>query len=75
MLGKIIPSFILFTGTRLIFAGIDSTGFKITHASEYYISRAKLKRKNYAKLSIGVDVSKTDNMLSRLQEHLHDMTT
>ena len=34
VLGKIISSFILFTGTRHIFAGIDSTGFKITHASE-----------------------------------------
>jgi hypothetical protein len=30
LLGKIISSFILFTGTRHIFAGIDSTGFKIT---------------------------------------------
>ena len=53
MLGKIISSFILFTGTRHIFAGIDSTGFKITHASDYYTSRAKLRRKKYAKLSIG----------------------
>jgi len=59
LLGKIISSFILFTGTRHIFAGIDSTGFKITHASEYYTSRAKLRRrKKYAKLSIGVDVLK-----------------
>jgi hypothetical protein len=57
LLGKIISSFILFTGTRHIFAGIDSTGFKITHASEYYTSRAKL-RKKYAKLSIGADVLK-----------------
>ena len=57
MLGKIISSFILFTGIRHIFAGIDSTGFKITHASEYYTSRAKL-RKKYAKLSIGADVLK-----------------
>lgn len=54
MLGKIISSFILFTGTRHIFAGIDATGFKITYASEYYTNRAKLKRrKQYAKLSIG----------------------
>jgi hypothetical protein len=37
LLGKIVSSFILFTGTRHIFAGIDSTGFKITHTSEYYI--------------------------------------
>ena len=38
-----------------IFAGIDSTGFKITHASQYYTDRTELRRK-YAKLSIGVDV-------------------
>ena len=59
MLGKIISSFILFTGTRHILTGKDSTGFKITHASEYYTSRAKAKlrrRKKYAKLSIGADV-------------------
>ena len=55
MLGKIISSFILFTHPRHIFAGIDATGFKITHASEYYTNRAKL-RKKYAKLSIGADV-------------------
>ena len=58
MLGKIISSFILFTGTRHIFAGIDATGFKITHASEYYTNRAKLRKKKYAKLSIGADVLK-----------------
>ena len=57
MLGKILSSFILLTGTRHIFTGIDSTGFKITHASEYYTTRAKL-RKKYAKLSIGADVLK-----------------
>jgi len=56
LLGKIVSSFILFTGTRHIFAGIDSTGFKMTHASEYYTSRAKLRRKKHAKLSIGADV-------------------
>ena len=56
MLGKIISSFIIFTNTRHIYTGIDSTGFKITHASEYYTSRAKLRRKKYAKLSMGADV-------------------
>ena len=55
MLDRIISSFILFSGTRHIFAGIDATGFKILYASEYYTSRAKL-RKKYAKLSIGADV-------------------
>ena len=38
-----------------IFAGIDSTGFKITHASQYYVERIGRSRK-YAKLSIGADV-------------------
>jgi len=52
----IIASFIILTGTRYIFAGIDSTGFKLTHASEYYTERAKLrKRRKYTKLSIGAD--------------------
>jgi hypothetical protein len=56
LLGKIISSFIILTGTRHIFAGIDSTGFKVTHASEYYTERANLRRRKYAKLSIGADV-------------------
>ncbi len=55
LLGKIISSFIILTDTRHIFAGIDSTGFKVTHASQYYTERAKLRRK-YAKLSIGTDI-------------------
>ncbi|MGZ5550542.1 MAG: hypothetical protein ACXW07_07230, partial [Nitrososphaeraceae archaeon] len=56
LLGKIISSFILFTGTTHIFTSIDSTGFKITQVSEYYTSRTKLRRKKYAKLSIGATV-------------------
>ena len=56
LLGKIISSFIIVTGTRHIFAGIDSTGFKVTHASEYYTKRAKLRRRKYTKLSIGADL-------------------
>jgi hypothetical protein len=56
LLEKIISSFILLlTNIRKIFADIDSTGFKITHASQYYTERAGLRRK-YAKLSIGADV-------------------
>jgi hypothetical protein len=60
MLEKIISSFILFTDTRHIFTGIDATGFKMTHASEYYSSRSILKRrkKKYTKLSFGADVLK-----------------
>jgi hypothetical protein len=59
MLSKIISSFIIFTDTKHIFTEIDATGFKITHASEYYTNRTKLRRrKKYAILSIGVDVLK-----------------
>jgi hypothetical protein len=37
LLEKIISSFILLLDNiRKIFTGIDSTGFKITHASPYY---------------------------------------
>src|SRR5437016_11963567 len=56
LLEKIISSFILLlTDIRKIFTGIDSTGFKITHASQYYTERTGMRRK-YAKLSIGADV-------------------
>ena len=57
MLGKIISSFILFTSTRHIFTGIYTTGFQVTHASEYYTNRIKV-RKKYAKLSMGADALK-----------------
>lgn len=56
LLGKIISSFIILTKTRDIFAGINSTAFKVTHISEHYNERAKLKKRKYAKLSIGADV-------------------
>jgi len=46
---------LLLTNIRKIFTGIDSTGFKITHASQYYTERTRTRRK-YAKLSIGADV-------------------
>ena len=56
LLEQIISSFILlFTNISKIFTGIDSTGFKITHASQYYAERTSMRRK-YAKLSIGADV-------------------
>ena len=55
LLEKIISSFIVISGTRHIFVGIDSSGFKITHASQYYTDRTATRRK-YAKLSIGADV-------------------
>ena len=58
LLEKIISSFILLlTNFRKIFAGIDSTGFKITHASQYYTERTGFRRKNMRNyLSIGADV-------------------
>jgi Transposase DDE domain len=55
LLEKIISSFIVISGTKHIFVGIDSSGFKITHASQYYTERTATRRK-YAKLSIGADV-------------------
>ena len=55
LLEKIISSFIVISGTRRVFIGIDSTGFKMTHASQYYTERTGFRRK-YAKLSIGADV-------------------
>jgi hypothetical protein len=55
LLEKIISSFIVISGTRRVFVGIDSTGFKVTYASQYYTDRTGLRRK-YAKLSIGADV-------------------
>ena len=43
LLEKIISSFILLlTNIRKIFTGIDSTGFKITHASQYYTERTEI---------------------------------
>ena len=44
LLERIISSFIVISGTRHIFAGIDSTGFKMTHASQYYTERTELRR-------------------------------
>jgi hypothetical protein len=55
LLEKIISSFIVISGTKHIFVGIDSTGFKINHASQYHIEQTEARRK-YAKLSIGADV-------------------
>jgi hypothetical protein len=58
ILEKIISSFILLlTNIRKIFTGIDSSGFKSTHSSQYYAERTRL-RKKWIKLSIGADVLK-----------------
>ena len=51
ILEKIISSFIILTKIERLFVGIDSSGFKATHASQYYAERTKLRRK-YIKLSL-----------------------
>jgi hypothetical protein len=57
MLERIISFFIVLTNFRLIFVGVDSSGFKATHASQYYAERIKMKRRRrkYIKLSLGAD--------------------
>ena len=57
LLGKIISSFIILTKIGQLFIGIDSSGFKATHASQYYTERAKLtRRRKYIKLSLTADL-------------------
>jgi hypothetical protein len=53
---KIISSFFVINGTNRIFVGIDSTGFKVTHASQYYIDEQDLEENMRNYLSIGADV-------------------
>jgi hypothetical protein len=57
LLGKIISSFLILTKIGQLFIGIDSSGFKAAHASQYYTERAKLtRRRKYIKLSLTADV-------------------
>ena len=50
----ISSSFILLTTIRQIFFGIDSSGFKPTHASQYYYTEiSRLRKKWIKKLSVG----------------------
>ena len=58
MLERIISSFIVLTNIRQIFVGVDSSGFKATHASQYYTERAELRRRKYINVSLGADVLK-----------------
>lgn len=63
ILERIISSFILLTTIRQIFIGIDSSGFKPTHASQYYTERSSSSsssrlRKKWIKLSFGADMLK-----------------
>ena len=58
LLVKIISSFILLLkniNNRLLFVGIDASGFKLTNSSQHYTDRAKL-RKKYLKLSLAADI-------------------
>jgi Transposase DDE domain len=58
VLERMISSFIaLLINVNHIFFGIDSSGFKSSHSSQYYTDRARL-RKKWIKLSIGADVLK-----------------
>ena len=77
MLGKIVSSFIIFTGTRHTFTGIDATGFKITHMHQNTIQiEQNYVRKKYAKLSIGADVLKQIICNIKVRRgHLQDMIT
>ncbi|HEY7080769.1 MAG TPA: hypothetical protein VH500_13780 [Nitrososphaeraceae archaeon] len=45
LLEKIISLFIVISGTKHIFAGIEFTGFKMTSASQYYTERTAARRK------------------------------
>jgi hypothetical protein len=57
LLDKIISSSIILTKIGQLFVGIDSSGFKATHASQYYTERAKLRRRRrYVKLSLTADI-------------------
>ena len=57
LLERIVASFVLLTDIRQIFLGPDASGFKPTHASQYYTERAKLRRR-WVKLSVGADMIK-----------------
>ena len=56
ILAKIISSFILLLNhIHRLFIGIDSSGFKITNASQYYTDKVKIQKK-YLKLSVSADM-------------------
>jgi len=57
ILQRMITYFIALINVNHIFFGIDSSGFKSIHSSQYYTERAKL-RKKWIKLSVGADMLK-----------------
>ena len=67
ILERIISSFILLTTVKRIFVGIDSSGFKPSHASQYYTERSRL-RKKWIKLSVGADMLKQINLYHQDKE-------
>ena len=56
ILAKIISSFVLLLNyVNRLFIGIDSSGFKVSNASQYYTDKTKLRNK-YLKLSLSADL-------------------
>jgi hypothetical protein len=55
VLGKVISSFILLLNISKLFIGIDSSGFKLSTASQYYMDKSKVQKK-YLKLLLGAEV-------------------
>jgi hypothetical protein len=53
---RISGTLLVLTKIGQLFVGIDSSGFKATHASQYYVDRVKLRRRKYIKLSLAADV-------------------
>jgi hypothetical protein len=55
-MGKVISSFILLLlNISKLFIGIDSSGFKLSTASQYYMDKSKVQKK-YLKLLLGAEV-------------------
>jgi hypothetical protein len=55
-MGKVISSFILLLlNISKLFIGIDSSGFKLSTALQYYMDKSKTQKK-YLKLLLGAEV-------------------
>jgi len=55
MLHIAIDRFIGVSPDKMIFAGVDATGFETRHCTPYYLYRCSLKR-SYTKMSVGSDM-------------------
>jgi len=72
ILQGMITSFIALININHIFFGIDSSGFRSTHSSQYYTERAKLrKKKKWIKLSVGADMLKQIICGIKIRRALH----